>query len=116
MNFEKIDIMDGDGTDILNLDLAGLGNIIGDDNSLDGLLSLNPGRDKMVVTGDIGDVVNLGATDLSNITDGIIDGGAFVSDFIEADYLGDGEMYIRITDGSSLDLYVHANLVDDTPF
>jgi hypothetical protein len=24
-------------------------------------------------------------------------------------------MYIRITDGSSLDLYVHANLVDDNP-
>jgi Ca2+-binding RTX toxin-like protein len=113
LNFEKIDMLDGDGTDTLNLDLAGLSNMIGD-NSLDSILPLNPGREKLAITGDIGDVVNLAGTNLNDITDGII-GGGFTSDFFESDYLGDGQMYIRITDGSSLDLYVHANLVDDNP-
>jgi hypothetical protein len=114
LNFEKIDMLDGDGTDTLNLDLAGLSNMIGD-NSLDSILPLNPGREKLAITGDIGDVVNLAGTNLNDITDGIIGDGAFTSDFFESDYLGDGQMYIRITDGSSLDLYVHANLVDDNP-
>ena len=109
LNFEKIDMQDGDGSDTLTLDLAGLSNMIGD-NSLDSILPLNPGREKLVITGDIGDVVNLAGTDLNDITGGIIGGGAFTSDFFESDYLGDGQMYIRITDGSSLDLYVHANL------
>jgi len=114
LNFEKIDMLDGDGSDTLNLDLAGLSNMIGD-NSLDSILPLNPGREKLAITGDIGDVVNLAGTNLNDITGGIIAGGAFSSDFFESDYLGDGQMYIRITDGSSLDLYVHANLVDDNP-
>ena len=114
LNFEKIDMLDGDGSDTLNLDLAGLSNMIGD-NSLDSILPLNPGREKLAITGDIGDVVNLAGTNLNDISGGIIAGGAFTSDFFESDYLGDGQMYIRITDGSSLDLYVHANLVDDNP-
>jgi hypothetical protein len=106
-------MLDTDHSDTLNLDLAGLSNMIGD-NSLDSILPLNPGREKLVITGDTGDVVNLAGTNLNDITDGII-GGGFTSDFFESDYLGDGQMYIRITDGSSLDLYVHANLVDDNP-
>ncbi|MBT6891923.1 MAG: cadherin-like domain-containing protein, partial [Gammaproteobacteria bacterium] len=113
-NFEKIDMLDSDSSDTLNIDLAGLGNMIGD-NSLDSILPLSPGREKLVITGDSGDVVNLAGTNLNDISDGIIGNGAFTSDFFESDYLGDGQMYIRITDGSSLDLYVHANLVDDNP-
>ena len=113
LNFEKVDIMDGNA-DTLNLDLLGLSNMIGD-NSLDNILPLNSGREKMVITGDPSDVVNLAGTNLNDITGGIIGGGAFTSDFSESNYLGDGQMYIRITDGSSLDLYVHANLVDDNP-
>jgi hypothetical protein len=114
LNFEKINTLDGEGADMLNLDLAGLSSMIGD-NSLDSILPLNPGTEKLAITGDVGDVVTLAATNLNDITGGIIAGGAFTSDFFESDYLGDGQMYNRITDGPSLDLYVHANLVDDNP-
>jgi hypothetical protein len=114
LNFEKINTLDGEGADMLNLDLAGLSSMIGD-NSLDRILSLNPGTEKLVITGDTGDFVKLAGAKLNDITGGITGGGAFTSDFFESDYLGDEQMYISITDGSSLDLYVHANLADDNP-
>jgi hypothetical protein len=69
----------------------------------------------LVITGDTGDFVKLAGAKLNDITGGITGGGAFTSDFFESDYLGDEQMYISITDGSSLDLYVHANLADDNP-
>jgi hypothetical protein len=114
LNFKNINTLDGGGADMLNLDLAGLSSMIGD-HSLDRILSLNPGTEKLVITGDTGDFVKLAGTNLNDITGGITGGGAFTSDFFESDYLGDGQMYISITDGSSLDLYVHANLADDNP-
>ena len=100
--------------DMLAIDTALLSNL-SDDSSFNSILSLNPGREKLAITGDVGDVVNLAGTNLNDITGGIVGSGASTSDFFESDYLGDGQMYIRITDGSSLDLYVHANLVDDNP-
>ena len=106
--------MDGGMPDMLAIDTALLSNLA-DDSSLNSILPLNPGREKLAITGDTGDAVNLAGTNPNDITDGIIGGGAFTSDFFESDYLGDGQMYVRTTDGSSLDLYVHANLVDDNP-
>ena len=103
---------DGDGSDVLTLNEADLTNIIGD-NSLDFILSDNPGREKMIINGDQGDVVNLDGESLGSVENGIL-GGNWGSDFVEADYLGDGEMYLLITNYSSLDLYVHASLVENT--
>ena len=80
---------DGDGSDVIG------------DNSLDFILSDNPGREKMIINGDHGDVVNLYGESLDSVENGIL-GGNWGSDFVEADYLGDGEMYIRIIDSSSL--------------
>ncbi|MFP6803621.1 MAG: hypothetical protein VCA12_10885, partial [Pseudomonadales bacterium] len=114
LNFETTDLMDGGMPDMLAIDTALLSNLA-DDSSLNSILPLNPGREKLAITGDTGDAVNLAGTNPNDITDGIIGGGAFTSDFFESDYLGDGQMYVRTTDGSSLDLYVHANLVDDNP-
>ena len=100
--------------DMLAIDTALLSNLA-DDSSFNSILPLDPGREKLAITEDVGDVVNLAGTNLNDITGDIVGGGASTSDFFESDYLGDGQMYIRITDGSSLDLYVHANLVDDNP-
>ena len=108
-NIEWIDMQDG-AADTLTVNTSDILNFVGD-NSLDRII--NDGAIKMIIEGDtVGtDTLILNGNDLSDIN-GLQNG--LSSDFTEQDYFGTGNMYVKFTSGS-VDVYVHANLVDDTP-
>ena len=109
-NIEKISMENGSGTDQLTVGLVDLQGMIGD-NSLDTLLP--DGRQKIIISGDVGDTLSLDGNQIDNIPDinSLSGGWTAPNGATEANYLGDGEMYMYFTNGL-IDLYVHADLAD----
>lgn len=110
MNFERVDMKDGDGSDSLSLDVAGLGNIIGD-NSLESILP--DGQLKFVVDGDAGDQFNLSGVSVHSTDVATLAAAGWVTNGVEADYLGQGSgnHYLKLTNGG-IDVFVHEDLAN----
>ena len=110
-NIERIDINGGTGMDQVTLDIADLIDMV-DDNSLDYLLT--GGAEKLLIDSDANDAVILNGQDLSDISGGTRAAAGITSDY--ADINIEGENYIKFVHaGLDLELYVHSDLVDDTP-
>lgn len=107
-NFERVDMADGDGNDLLSIDLAGLGNIIGD-NSLESLLP--DGQLKFIVDGDAGDQFNLSGIGVHSTSIAALGAAGWVTNGAELDYLGTGTNYLKLTNGA-IDIYVHEDVAN----
>jgi len=105
-NIEAIDTTDASPT-ALNLNSADLFNVVGD-NSLDQLLA--DGMKKIIINGEVGDTVTLDGNTLWDIN-GL--SGGLSSTYTEETLFGG--TYVKFTTLAGIDVYVHANLVDDTP-
>jgi len=83
-----------------------------DDNSLDYLLP--GGAEKLMIDGDATDTVILNGEDLSDISGGTLAAAGITSDYVDVNI--EGENFIKFSHaGLNLELYVHSDLVDDTP-
>ena len=72
------------------------------------------GSEKMIIDGDATDTVILNGQDLSDISGGTLGDAGITSDYMDVKI--DGENYIKFVHaGLDLELYVHSDLVDDTP-
>lgn len=109
-NFERVDMRDGDGSDSLALDVAGLTGLIGD-NSLESLLP--DGQLKFVVDGDAGDQFNLSGVNVHSTDIATLAASGWVTNGVEADYLGQGagNHYLKLTNGG-LDIFVHEDVAN----
>lgn len=98
-NFEILDMSDNGTQDILELNLADLVDIVGD-NSLSGY-EIGSDNKVLVINGDAEDTVLLNGLDLDAIapTDS------------EIDLLGNGELYYLFQD-NDVSLYIHSDLID----
>ena len=110
VNMERIDMTNA-SPDTLQLHIGDLVSFVGD-NSLDFMLP--GGSEKMIIDGDATDTVILNGQDLSDISGGTLAAAGITSDYIDVNI--DGENYIKFVHaGLDLELYVHVDLVDDTP-
>ena len=110
-NFEKIDMLDGfTDVDSLTLDKVDIQSLVGD-NSLDSILS--DGQTKLIIDGDIGDLVNLDGNPIHNIPDinSLVGGWVAPNGASEQDYFGTGVLCMKFSNGT-VDLYVHADVAD----
>ena len=106
-NIEAIDTTDASPT-ALDLNSADLFNVVGD-NALNELL--NDGAKKIIINGDTTDTVTLDGNTLWDINSGLT--GGLSSTYTEETLFGG--TYVKFTTSAGIDVYVHANLVDDTP-
>ncbi len=117
VNIERLDMENG-GSDTLNLNVADILDIVGD-NQLDilgvGESGATDGYQKILIDGDMTDVLNLEGFDMTAISGNATPTG-FTSTYTPFDALGDSEMYISFIDTSNMvEVLVHTNLVDDDP-
>ncbi|MBL6691964.1 MAG: hypothetical protein ISP91_16415, partial [Pseudomonadales bacterium] len=107
LNFERVDMADGDNSDTLNMDLAGLTNMIGF-----GLDALFPdAQQEFVVDGDAGDQFFLNGVPVHGTNVATLLAAGWTTTGAEIDYFQDGSSYVKLTNGG-IDLYVHGDLAD----
>tara|TARA_E500000331_G_scaffold358329_1_gene424361 strand:+ start:890 stop:1579 length:690 start_codon:yes stop_codon:yes gene_type:complete len=110
VNMERINMTNA-APDTLQLDIGDLVSFVGD-NALEYMLP--GGSEKMIIDGDATDTVILNGQDLSDISGGTLGDAGITSDYMDVKI--DGENYIKFVHaGLDLELYVHSDLVDDTP-
>ncbi len=108
LNFEKVDMRDGDNADTLNLDMLGFDDFVGD-NALE---SLFPDfQEKLVIDGDAGDQFFLDGVGVHSTSVGALAAAGWVTTGVEQNYFSDGTAYLKLTNGA-FDLYVHGDLAD----
>ena len=107
LNFERVDMADGDNSDTLNMDLEGLSNMIGF-----GLDALFPdAQQEFVVDGDAGDQFFLNGVPVHGTNVATLLAAGWTTTGSEIDYFQDGSSYVKLTNGG-IDLYVHGDLAD----